>query len=399
MMMLAVFAVSLSFSEMSAGQGRERVLHSFGSNGDDGYQPEASLIFDAAGNLYGTTAMGGAHNAGTVFELMPAAGGGWTESVLFSFNVNDGQNPQAGLVFDVAGNLYGTTYRGGNDQNGTVFELIPESGAGWTQKVLHRFGSHAGDGTNPAGTLMIDAAGNLYGTTFNGGTGGGTVFKLEPNGSGWTEKVLLNFDSNGFNPAAGLISDAGGNLYGTTVNGGESGCGAVFELALKGGGWTEKILHTFRPGDGVNPQGGLISDAAGNLYGTTEYGGVDGAGTVFELAPKADGHWTEKILLSFDSHNFGGFNPVAGLILDASGNLYGTTVSGGAYYYGTVFELTPKAGGDWAEKVLQNFDDNDEGGFAPYSSLIFDAVGNLYGAATYGGNHGLLYGTVFEIKP
>src|ERR1019366_934096 len=209
-----------------------KVLYSFIHNGTDGGFPQAGLIFDAAGNLYGTTSEGGTSSScsggcGTVFELTPTAGGGWTEKVLHNFNSNgtDGANPYAGLIFDAAGNLYGTTTVGGTYYYGTVFELTPTAGGGWTEKVLHSFNYNGTDGNNPQASLTIDAAGNLYGTTSGGGTYGnykGTVFELTPAAGGdWTETVLHNFvGPDGAAPLAGLIFDAAGNLYGTTSGGG-----------------------------------------------------------------------------------------------------------------------------------------------------------------------------------
>jgi uncharacterized repeat protein (TIGR03803 family) len=235
------------------------------------------------------------------------------------------------------------------------------------------------------------------------------------------EEVLHSFGNgkDGQNPYAALIFDASGNLFGTTHYGGSGtckinggvGCGTVFELTPKaGGGWTEKILHSFgKVEDGQNPyDNSLIFDASGNLYGTTFGGGAEstgcndyGCGTVFELTPKAGGGWKEKILHSFNDYSRDGYNPYAGLIFDASGNLYGTTANGGGcndpYSCGTVFELTPKAGGGWTEKTLHSFNDKPKDGYHPNASLIFDASDNLYGTTAEGGTYG--YGTVFEVKP
>jgi uncharacterized repeat protein (TIGR03803 family) len=311
---------------------KEKVLHSF--NGNDGATPAGSLIFDAAGNLYGTTPGGGAFDGGTVFELTPGAGGTWTETVLYNLGGGGGDagGSAAGLTFDAAGNLYGTG-GGGAFDGGTVFELMPGEGGTWTEKVLHSFNVNDGDGAWPVAGLIFDAAGNLYGTTPSGGAlGRGTVFELTPGAGGtWTETVLYN---SGGVPQAGLIVDAAGNLYGTTSVGGTkacSNCGTVFELT-KGtnGTWTKKVLHHFSSNgrDGRNPVAGLIFDAAGNLYGTTLAGGR-GGGTVFELSPTAGGGWKEKILHIFGNHSNDGIKPRAGLILDAAGKLYGTTAMGG----------------------------------------------------------------------
>ena len=220
----------------------ETVLRSFGG-GTDGSAPYAGLIFDAAGNFYGTTSSGGIHGLGTVFEMTPRDGGGWTETVLHSFGnaaTQDGSTPGAGLIFDTAGNLYGTTYDGGIHGHGTVFEMAPREGGGWTETVLHSFGNVATqDGSAPDAGLIFDTAGNIYGTTELGGIYGlGTAFELSPRqGAGWTETVLHSFGNgtDGQNPYAALIFDAAGNLYGTTYQGGihpcnGSGCGTVFEI-------------------------------------------------------------------------------------------------------------------------------------------------------------------------
>ena len=416
---LAIIAATLLVTSTWAAA-QETVLHNF--NGTDGDVPTAGLIFDKNGNLYGTTSQGGTGNCyngygdihcGTVFELSPIQGGGWTETVLYSFNWNgngtDGTNPGGGLIFDAAGNLYGTTVYGGTYGYGTVFELTPAAGGTWTEKVLWSFGNGT-DGANPGGGLIFDAAGNLYGTTVYGGTYGyGMVFELTPAAGGtWTEKVLWSFGNgtDGYQPFAGLIFDAAGNLYGTTVSGGTYLYnGTVFELTpAAGGGWTEQVLHSFNYNgtDGIWPYAGLIFDAAGNLYGTTDSGGAYGDGTVFELMPGQGGIWTEGVLYSFLCSPFNctdGYSPQAGLIFDAAGNLYGTTSEGGTYHYGTVFELTPAAGGGWTETVLYSFG-NGTDGVGPVAGLIFDAAGNLYGTTAYGGtgvdglNEG---GTVFEL--
>ena len=244
---LAIFAVSLSMTTWAAAQWNEKVLHNFTNNGTDGFFPTSGLIFDAAGNLYGTTFNGGAYNRfGTVFELSPVPGGGWTETVLHSFNNDgtDGWTPTAGLIFDAAGNLYGTTGSGGAYHGGTVFELSPMLGGGWTETILHSFGNGT-DGAGPGGgSLIFDAAGNLYGTTTLGGTfncpsdggGCGTVFELTPTvGGAWTETVLYNFrrGSDGHLPYAGLIFDATGNLYGTTLAGGIYNCSIFGPTGLR----------------------------------------------------------------------------------------------------------------------------------------------------------------------
>jgi uncharacterized repeat protein (TIGR03803 family) len=426
---VTAFAVVFGFLAIAAplfAASKEKVLYSFCTiyACKDGGDPTADLIFDAAGNLYGTTDSGGASGAGTVFELSPGADGTWTETVLYSFCPGgwpcaDGQQPQGGLIFDATGNLYGTTSGGGNfcfgiTSCGVVFRLTPGTNGTWTETVLYSFCSASGctDGASPNASLVLDAAGNLYGTTEMGGSYGsgckgygcGTVFELKPGANGtWTETVLHSFGNgkDGTYPFAGLIFDAAGNLYSTTVMGGPYGWGTVFELTPNANGkWSEKVLHAFSYGKGgESPWAGLIFDTYGNLYGTTEAGGAHNVGTAFELTPGAGGKWKEKVLHTFNGEDRkDGSNPVAGLIFDTAGNVYGTTTWGGPYGWGTVFELTPNANGRWTEKVLHFFNgDGRKDGGNPYAGLILDAAGNLYGTTTVGGAN--VNGTVFEITP
>jgi uncharacterized repeat protein (TIGR03803 family) len=386
----------------------EGVLHSFNPGHEyDGWEPLAGLIVDAAGHLYGTTRFGGTIGEGTVFEMKYSRLRGWTEKILYNFNPtqnNDGSEPYAGLVFDTAGNLYGTTAGGGAYGNyGTVFELTPNGSGGWTEVILHSFNNDGKDGYGPIAGLTFDTTGNLYGTTASGGTfGSGTVFGMSPrSGGGWQEAVLHSFNNDrkdGYQPFAGLVIDAAGNLYGTTFSGGTYGGGTVFGMRPRaGGGWEEGVLHSFSEDgeDGTNPWGGLIFDAEGDLYGTTAYGGTDDCGTVFGLRPKAGGYWQEGVLYSFYTKPNDGCSPVAGLIFDASGNLYGTTNYGGIGC-GTVFGLKPKAGGGWVEGVLHSFK-NSSDGCEPSAGLTLDAAGNLYGTTKAGGNYN--YGTVFGVEP
>jgi uncharacterized repeat protein (TIGR03803 family) len=413
---VAIFMVTL-FGTCTCAAGQE-ILHSFSGNHTDGSYPYGGLVSDALGNLYGTTAHGGAYHLGTVFELEHSAGGSWTETLLYSFGTHsaDGAEPYASLIFDASGNLYGTTTAGGGPSNqGTVFELTPVSSGGWTESVLYIFGGTSMDGIEPNGSVIFDASGNLYGTTASGGNPGGfgTVFELSPTGGGnWTETVLYYFgatSTDAIRPYASLIFDASGNLYGTTSAGGPytndrgiSG-GTVFELSPTGGGlWSETILHGFGDNtDGLAPYSTLIFDAFGNLYGTTLQGGTQNGGTAFELTPSAGGSWTETILLSFGNNHTSGIYPRAGLVFDAHGNLYGTTGNGGGgnvhQYSGVVFELKPRAGGGWTEKVLDIFVNNHLGGYTPYAGLIFNPSGNLCGTTETGGVHER--GTVFVIKP
>ena len=384
---LAILTVLLLATSTRAVAQEEKLLYSFGTARMDGAYPQAGLILDNAGSLYGTTSGGGAYNEGTVFELMRRAGGHWTERILHSFKGGaDGSHPSANLIFDAGGNLYGTTYAGGVHASGTVFELTPDATTGWTEKLLYAFGSHSGDGTSPSAGLTLDGSGNLYGTTYQGGTdSSGTVFELIPKvGGGWSEKVLHSFGQgkDGSSPYASLIIDAAGNLYGTAFYGGADGFGTVFELTPKAGGkWVEKVLHSFNGKDGKNPSASIVFDASGNLYGPTE-------DTIFELMPKTGGGWTEKVL-----HNSG---TETNLIFGHGGTLCGTTPYGGTTDNGTLFELTRKADGKWTYLVLYSFIGSVDGA-NPFAGLAIDASGNMYGTTYEGG--GDLLGTVFEFTP
>jgi hypothetical protein len=351
----------------------------------------------------------GTYGCGTAFELSPSARGGYTEKVLRNFgDSGDGANPAAALISDAAGNLYGTTAGGGSKGCGTVFELIhPKSGA-WREQILYSFCSlpEEADGSYPYGGLIFDKAGNLYGTASEGGTGpcgcAGVVFELSLKQGVWTEHVLHNFGSegDGTNPVAGLVFDQAGNLYGTTGIGGSScnfnhGCGAVFELSPQSANtWTEKVLYIFTGsyGDTVaEPNSTPILDAAGNLYGTTAY-----APGAFELTPNSDGSWSQNDLPAPCCF------PNA-LIMDSTGNLYATAASDtGGSCCGSVFELAPQAGGGWTETTLLTFPSSGKRGAIPLAGLIFDSEGNLYGTTSQGGSFWHVgaqapAGTVFEI--
>lgn len=391
-----------------------------------GTNAASSLVLGADGNLYGTTYGGigscSSTGCGTVFELMRTSSG-WQEIVLYNFTGQaDGANPD-GLTFDAAGNLYGTARHGGIVNTncsglscGVVFELTPSS-SGWNETVLYSF-TGVSDGSNPFAGVVFDNAGNLYGTTYYGGNGGcsvgsaqtscGTVFELTPSSTGWTESVLYRFTggADGANPAAPLILDGAGNLYGTTYLGGNSGsqciggttsgtCGVVFELARVAGNWTEIVLHRFSSNGpdikkGTNPLTGLTFDALGNLYGTTELSGGFGDGydgVVFELTKTSTG-WKESVLHRFTGGSDGAY-PGTGVILDSSGNVYTSTEEGGSCSIltagcGTVLELRNEPAG-WRETVLYDFT-----GGSGASCLISDSVGNFYGCAQ---------GTIFELSP
>ncbi len=372
---------------------------------EDGAFPYSVLVADATGSLYGTTQASGASGCGTVFKLAQDPNGSWTHSVIYNFVrfSADGCHPHAGLLFDVTGNLYGTTEGGGNPicsddgSCGTVFKLVQNLDGTWTESVIYAFSGP--DGSNPMTSLVFDNTGNLYGTTMFGGTyGHGIVFELTPNSNeSWTERVLHHFTggTDGAWPQR-VIFDRLGVLYGTTsFGGGGSGSGVVFKLTLNAdGSWTERVLHTFTGGkDGSNPWGGVVFDVSGNLYGTTMQGGAYANGTVFELVPNGDGNWTEHVLHWFTGGNDGGF-PQADLIIGPGDVLYNTTQRGGSYQKGTAFRLTHTASG-WVEKVLWPF--RGQPGVAPYAGLFLDGAGNLFG--TTQGDEIKTYGTVFEITP
>jgi uncharacterized repeat protein (TIGR03803 family) len=427
----------------------EQVLYAF-QGGSDGAYPTGNLIFDSTGNLYGVTGSGGAGGSGncsseyggpgcgTVYELSPSATGGWTKTTLYAFQPqNDGAFPAAGLIFDGAGNLYGTTYRGGTgtcqpDGCGTVFELSPNGSGGWAETVLYSFQGGSTDGNGPW-ALIFDRSGNLYGTTFGGGTGNpsecgvyqecGTVFELSPNGSGgWAEKIIYNFQgkSDGAYPSPGLAFDASGNLYGTASQGGDSYGGTAFKLSpIGGGGWSETTLHAFsvNGSDGYQPETGVIFDVSGNLWGTTFQGESTGlcksspwegsCGTVFELTPNGSGGWTESLPFDFPTDGSAGANP-SGVIFDRSGNLYGTTPYGAdascdfgeSLCPGLVFELSPAASGTLAQTFLYAFQGGSDG-MTPDSGVVLDQAGHLYGVAAGGagiGCGGYPCGLVYQVS-
>lgn len=360
---LIVVAAMLTMASL-AWASTEQVLYSFNNNGADGVTPYSSLVFDGSGNLYGITVLGETYGCGTVFELSPA-GQGWAETVIYSFqnNAKDACKPYAGLIFDAAGNLYGTTY-GGNGV-GTVFELSPVGNGWWPEKLLSGFGESYG--AYPIVSLTFDSAGNLYGTAVEGGTGNctdgcGTVFQLTPVAKGqWTEKVLHSFagaGSDGAWPYSALIFDASGNLYGTTLTGGQHFSGTVFELTPSNGQWVETILYSFNDNakDAAAPTAGVVFDASGNLYGTATVGGRFQEGAVFELI-QGTGGWTETVVHSFSGGD--GNQPYGGLVIGPAGRVYGTTSLGGSNSPGTVFALTKHSDGKWAERALYSFENKE----------------------------------------
>jgi uncharacterized repeat protein (TIGR03803 family) len=394
------------------------VIHTF-LGGADGDEPAYGMAIDAAGNLLGSTFEGDA-GTGTIFRVRHLSSG-WQLRTIYVFtggSDSDGAVPYAGVVVGPNGSLYGTTgfggvgpctTWGGTTGCGSVFNLRPPLSVCitalcyWTETPLVLFNGGSG-GAVPVGAQPIfDQAGNIYGTTFSGGGGScsagcGLVYELTPSGSGWTEQVLYSFTGtggDGASPWAGVVFDQAGNLYGTTEFGGAYGYGTIYELSPSGSGWSEKVLYSFQnQADGGTPYAGLIFDRSGDLYGATTSGGAGGGGTVFELTPSGSG-WNYQILSSFvrRSGEFAG-GPTANLLMDSTGNLYGTTPGDGAYGLGSVFEMTPSGGG-WTTTTLYNFTGGDDGEL-PRSNLVMDAAGNLYGTGT-GGAYG--YGVLFEVTP
>ena len=408
---LVLVAVTL-FLVASAWASSETILYNFcsASSCTDGYVPYGPLVADSSGNhLFGTTYQGGANNLGTVFELTNS-GGTWSQTVLYSFtgaNNNDGAYPFGGMVMDAAGNLYGTTYQGGPNSQGTVFQLS-KSGSTWTETVLHSFQDINGsDGYYPYGTLVADPSGNLYGTTLYGGKfNGGTVFTLKLKSGKFSYKLIHSFlvsTSTAYNPYGGLVvNPKNGYLYGTTYYGGLIwNAGAVYQLRPVSNVWIFSVIYNFL-GDslGQYSEASLAADSAGNLYGTNYQGGDFNLGDVFKLTPGSGNKWTNKIIYSFKGYTKkdGQYPYFAGVTMDANGNLFGTTFQGGSsaannLNYGTVYKLAAKT---YKESVLYSFLSTSGDGYNPYHQAIV-VNGKLYGTTNSGGSHG--GGTVYQVTP
>jgi uncharacterized repeat protein (TIGR03803 family) len=414
---LLCFTFSLALLSNIAQAQSFTVLHAF-TGGADGADPLSGVTIGGPGILYGTTYSGGTGengNGGVAFKLAQR-GSGWELEPLYEFSgVGEGYAP-LGPVTVRNGALYGTTSEyGGTGSTGTVFELQPPPTACktsicyWNETILHSFTGAPNDGASPQFTnLVFDQAGNIYGTTQRGGNGSGpfcgssgcgTVFELSPSGGRWTFSIIHNFQSNGIDgvqPTYGVIFDPAGNLYGTTLYGGNSTqeAGTVFELTPSGGSWAENILYSFfsnsmgAPVDATT----LVMDQSGNLYGSTVSGGPHSDGTIYELTP-SEGGWNFSTLYTFD-----GCDPQP-LAMDTAGNLYGTCTGGGQYDHGWVFKLT-NSGGSWMISDFYDFTGGSGGAF-PFGPIVFDSSGNLYGTTTEGGNladcGGTGCGTVWEI--
>jgi uncharacterized repeat protein (TIGR03803 family) len=411
-----VVAFACCLCGLALGQSTETVLYSFNAYPTDGTYPSGGLLFDSTGNIYGVTEGGGQNcqsdgGCGTVYELSPSVGGGWTETILYNFcsqgpQCSDGSIPYAGLIMDKAGNLYGTTSSGGSADFGTVYRLSPpSSGNGsWTKTVLWSFSRAPDNGFNPEyGKLNMDAAGNLYGTTTKGGaTGHGIVFELSPQpGGSYSFSILHSFSGeDGALPQYGVAIDTDGNLYGTTVFGGigrsicKVGCGVVFELSPSGGTWQETVLYQFNGVVGQYPISPISIDQFGDLYGTFQLGGggsciLGSCGGVFELVPGTGNHGKEYTFYFNGTEDQTDGNPASGVLVGSNHTVYGTVgyIAGGNAYqlhYGQ-------------ETILYNFCSlpNCADGSGPSFGTIIEHDGLLYGNTLQGGAHGL--GVVYSL--
>jgi uncharacterized repeat protein (TIGR03803 family) len=345
------FGTVYRVAQNSNGTWTETVIYNF-TDTNDGAGPIGQIAFDAAGNIYGTTAFGKPYEQGTVYKLTPGADGTYSATLLYAFTGGaDGQQPVSGVVLDKAGNIYGTTPTGGSMGDGVVFEVSPNSDGTWSENVIHNFGETSSDAVEPLSNLLMDAAGNLYGAAGEGGSGtyrGGAVFELSPNGtSTWTENILYSFNGNADGAVPDVIAfDKSGNIYGTAGGGGivnstncPHGCGTIFRLAKStGGNWPYTRAYAFNGTSGYDPNG-ITFDSEGNIYGTTLESYPD-LGTVFELKRGGAGQrWTYSLLYDFGA-TAGGIEPT-GLIIH-QGSLYGSTLSTTTCYLcGTVWEVTP----------------------------------------------------------
>lgn len=395
----AILAVLALFGNTDARASTTEIIYSFGGD-EDGEYLDTDVEIDVAGNLYGTSVLGGDFGGGTVWKLSPGAGG-WVHTVLYSFTGSaDGGEPYKGVTLDAAGNLYGTAVTGGSGSCeggcGVVYKLT-NSGGTWTQTVIHAF--TGADGSGPGSRVTLDNRGNVYGMTPTGGADGlGTIYELHPRSNGsWSFRVIHDFTGgpDGSSGSAGRMVLRGGYLYGAATTGG-AGYGTVFQLRSTGtGGWDFRTLYEFQGApDGSFPYGALLFDQAGHIYGTTYYGGADGLGSIYRLARTAGGNWSEQVLYGFQAGQDGN-SSISNLVFDAAGNLYGTTSEGGLGS-GTIFELARNGNGTWMESLPHLFAGPPDGAF-PYAGMVGDGTGVFYGATVHGGAGG--EGAIYLFTP
>ncbi len=377
-----------------------KTLYSF-KGSTDGEYTDTELVTDGAGNFYGTSVQGGAYGGGTVFQVTAAG----VHTVLYNFTGGaDGGEPYKGVTLNAQGDLYGTAVTGGGGSCeggcGVIFKLTKSSGS-WIQSVVHTFTGGA-DGSGPGSPVAFDKRGNIYGTTPTGGANGlGVVYQVKPDGAGgWTLRVLHTFtggaDGTG-GSASRLLIDAHGNLFGVCTVGGAHGFGTIYRMSHKQANWNFTTLYAFKDQpDGASPYGGLVFDKFGGLYGTTYYAGANDVGTIYKLIYHK-GAWIESVLYSFKG-GLDGASPISSLVSDAAGNLYGTTSDGGAAACscGLIFKMTRGGDGTWSESVVYRFQGTPGPGFS-YNGLVSDSTGHFYGATVHGGSNN--DGAIYKVTP
>lgn len=389
----------IAFSLITAKATTTDVIFSFEEG--EGEYADTDLETDNAGNIYGTTVLGGDHGSGTVFQLSSTPNG-WEHTVLYSFTGGaDGGEPYKGVTIDRRGNLYGTAVTGGSGSCeggcGVTYKLTKSNGT-WSQTVIHAF-TGGDDGSGPGARVTVDRNGNIYGMTPTGGSyGAGTIYKIHPHAGSWEFQVIHTFTGgdDGASGSAGRMLLEHGRLYGAVTAGGMYGSGVVFELTPTAiGEWDFRTLYSFHgQPDGSFPYGGLLRAGSGKIYGTTYYGGENGIGAVYELTPRGVGEWNEAVIYSFQTGDDGN-SPISNLVRDEAGNLYGTTSEGGLGS-GAIFKLAPTGGGQWTESVVHPFAGPPDGGFS-YNGMVVDRFGNFYGATVHGGTND--DGCVYKFTP
>jgi len=382
-------AVLAAFAAFPARAATTDVVYSFAGD-EDGEYTDTDLVMDASGNIYGTSVQGGTFSSGTVWRLSPS-GDTWVHTVLYNFTGGaDGGEPYKGVTLDASGNLYGTAVTGGSGGCeggcGVVYKLTNTNGT-WTQSVVHAFTGE--DGSGPGAGLTIGDDGDIYGMTPTGGALGlGTIFRLHQKKNGtWTLEDIHTFTggADGTAGSVGRLVFRGGHIYGTAVAGGAYGEGTVYELTpARHGEWPFRTIYSFKgPPDGGFAYGGMVFDGLGNLYGTAYHGGANDFGCVFQLTPRQNGEWKESVLYSFKGGK-DGESSIGNLVLDQSGNLYGTTSAGGSPGFGVIFALTPASRHKWKESVVHTFQGSPDGAFA-YNGMVDSGTGTFYGVTVHGG--------------